>query len=45
MERVAWAGNNAAMESWQALLQKDVLNRHRWRTSDDLHTAVVFSIE
>jgi transposase InsO family protein len=45
MGRVASAGDNAAMESWHALLQKNVLDRRRWRTRDELHEAVVFWIE
>ncbi|NNH09174.1 IS3 family transposase, partial [Cellulomonas fimi] len=45
MGRVASAGDNAAMESWNALLQKNVLNRRRWATRDDLHDAIVFWIE
>ncbi len=45
MGRVASAGDNAAMESWHALLHKNVLDRRRWRTRDELHTAVVFWIE
>ncbi|ASR55718.1 transposase [Cellulomonas sp. PSBB021] len=45
MGRVASAGDNAAMESWNALLQKNVLNRRRWRTRDELHAAIVFWIE
>lgn len=45
MGRVASAGDNAAMESWHALLQKNVLNRRRWRTRDELHEAIVFWIE
>ena len=43
--RVASAGDNAAMESWHALLQKNVLDRRRWRTRDELHAAIVFWIE
>ncbi len=43
--RVASAGDNAAMESWHALLQKNVLDRRRWRTRAQLHDAVVFWIE
>ena len=43
--RVASARDNAAMESWQALLQSNVLDRRRWRTRDELHEAVVFAIE
>jgi len=41
MGRVASAGDNAAMESWHALLQKNVLDRRRWRTRDELHQAIV----
>ena len=37
MGPVASAGDNAAMESWHALLQKNVLDRRRWRTRDELH--------
>jgi putative transposase len=45
MGRVASAGDNAAMESWHALLQKNVLDRRRWRTREELHQAVVCWIE
>ena len=45
MGRVASAGDNAAMGSWHALLQKNVLNRRRWRTRDGLHQAIVFWTE
>jgi transposase InsO family protein len=45
MGRVASAGDNAAMESWHALLQKNALDRRRWRTRDELHGAIVFWIE
>jgi putative transposase len=45
MGRVASAGDNAAMESWNALLQKNVLDRRRWATRDQLHDAIVFWIE
>ncbi len=45
MGRIASASDNAAMESWHALLQKNVLNRRRWRTRDELHAAIVFGIE
>lgn len=44
MGPVASAGDNAAMESWNALLQKNVLNRRRWATRE-LHDATVFWIE
>ena len=45
MGRVASAGDNAAMESFWSLLQKNVLDRHRWRTRDELHYAIVYWIE
>jgi transposase InsO family protein len=45
MGRVASAGDNAAMESFHSLLQKNVLDRHRWATRDDLTYAALFWIE
>src|SRR5699024_12694321 len=36
MGKVGAAGDNAAMESFFALLQKNVLDRKRWRTRDEL---------
>jgi len=46
MGRVAAAGDNAAMESFYALLQKNVLNRrHRWRTRSELAYEIVVWIE
>lgn len=45
MGRVAAAGDNAAMESFFALLQKNVLNRKRWGTRDELRLAIVSWIE
>lgn len=45
MGRVASAGDNAAMESFHSLLQKNVLNRRRWRTRDELRYAVITWIE
>jgi putative transposase len=45
MGRVAAAGDNAAMESFFSLLQKNVLNRRRWDTREDLHLAIVTWIE
>ena len=32
MGRVAAAGDNAAMESFNSLLQKNVLNQQQWKT-------------
>ncbi len=44
--RVASAGDNAAMESFFALLQKNVLNRRaRWRTRSELRYELVVWIE
>ncbi len=45
MGRVASAGDNAAMESFWALLQRNVLNSQQWRTREDLHYAIVHWIE
>jgi transposase InsO family protein len=45
MGRVGAAGDNAAMESFFALLQKNVLDRRPWDTRDDLRTAMVTWIE
>jgi len=45
MGRVGAAGDNAAMESYFALLQKNVLNRRRWATREELRLAIVTWIE
>jgi putative transposase len=45
MGRVGAAGDNAAMESFFALLQKNVLNRHSWSTRDELRLAIITWIE
>lgn len=45
MGRVGAAGDNAAMESFFALLQKNVLNRQVWGTREDLRIAIVTWIE
>ena len=45
MGRVGAAGDNAAMESFFALLQKNVLDRHTWATRDQLRIAIVTWIE
>jgi putative transposase len=45
MGKVGAAGDNAAMESFFALLQKNVLNRKRWRTREDLRIAIITWIE
>lgn len=45
MGRVASAGDNAAMESFFALLQRNVLNKRRWRTRNELAYAMSFWIE
>ena len=41
MGKVGAAGDNAAMESFFALLQKNVLDRRSWTTRDELRIAVV----
>ena len=45
MGQVGSAGDNAAMESFFALLQKNVLNRQRWSTRAELRLAIVTWIE
>ena len=45
MGRVASAGDNAAMESFFSLLQKNVLNRRKWETRAELSTAITYWIE
>lgn len=45
MGRVASAGDNAAMESFFSLLQKNVLDRQPWATREDLQVAVITWIE
>lgn len=45
MGRVGAAGDNAAMESFFSLLQKNVLNTRRWATREDLRLAIVIWIE
>lgn len=45
MGQVASAGDNAAMESFFSLLQKNVLDRHRWATRHELRLAIITWIE
>lgn len=45
MGRVASCGDNAAMESFFALLQKNVLDRRTWATREQLRIAIVVWIE
>ncbi len=45
MGRVGAAGDNAATEGFFSLLQKNVLNRRRWNTCEELRTAIVTWIE
>ncbi len=45
MGQVGSAGDNAAMESFFALLQKNVLDRHQWQTRDELRIEIVTWIE
>lgn len=45
MGKVGAAGDNAAMESFFSLLQKNVLDRKRWRTREDLRIAIITWIE
>jgi putative transposase len=45
MGRVGACADNAAMESFFSLLQKNVLNRRRWGTRDQLRVAIIVWIE
>jgi transposase InsO family protein len=45
MGRVASSADNAAMESFFALLQENVLNTRRWDTRDQLRLAIVTWVE
>lgn len=45
MGRVGSSGDNAAMESFFALLQKNVLDRRSWTTREQLRIAIVVWIE
>jgi transposase InsO family protein len=45
MGRVGACGDNAAMESFFALLQKNVLDRQRWASRHELRLAIVSWIE
>jgi transposase InsO family protein len=45
MGRTGACADNAAMESFFALLQKNVLDRQRWTTREELRLAIVAWIE
>jgi putative transposase len=45
MGRVGACADNAAMESFFSLLQKNVLDRQRWATRDELRLAIITWIE
>jgi putative transposase len=45
MGRVGACGDSAAMESFFALLQKNVLDRQRWATREELRLAIITWIE
>ena len=45
MGRVRSSGDNAAMESFFALLQKNVLNTRGWESREELRLAIVVWIE
>ncbi len=45
MGRVGAAGDNAAAESFFSLLQKNVLDRQRWATRNELRIAIITWIE
>lgn len=45
MGRVGACADNAAMESFFSLLQKNVLNKKRWQTRQELRLEIVTWIE
>jgi hypothetical protein len=45
LQNLASAGDNAAMESFFSLLQKNVLDRQRWATRDELRIEIIIWIE
>lgn len=45
MGRVGACADNAAMESFFALLQKNVLDTRRWQSREELRLAIVIWIE
>ena len=45
IRRVGAAGDNAAMESFFSLLQKNVLDRRAWATRQELRIAIVTGFE
>jgi len=45
MDRVGACGDNAAMESFFSLLQKNVLDTQRWETREELRLAILVWIE
>jgi putative transposase len=45
MGRVGACGDNAAMESFFSLLQKNVLDRQRWTNREELRVAIIIWIE
>jgi putative transposase len=45
MGQVGSAGDNAAVDSFFALLQRNVLDRRAWQTRDELRIAIVTWIE
>lgn len=45
MGRVGACGDNAAMDSFFALVQKNILDRQRWSTREQLRLALVTWIE
>ncbi len=45
MDRVGACGDNAAMELFFSLLQKNILDRKRWATREELRLAIVTWID
>jgi transposase InsO family protein len=45
MDRIGACGDNATMESFFALLQRNVLDRQRWTSREDLRLAIISKVE
>ena len=45
MGRVGAAGDNTAIETWFAPLQKNLLDRHAWATGEEWRIAIIAGTE
>ncbi len=45
VSRIGTCDDNACIESWHSLLEKELLSQHRWATRDDAQHAIFTHIE